>query len=311
MGRAVCAALLGAAVLAAGARADQTALAHGALLAFRAYADGSWRVIDLATGQTRWRLPPGPLGGHLVVHRDGNLVTWFDADTGVRVGDRVLQAKGAFALVGTSQDGRTAVLARTQTRSTTFSLVTMHGEREVVRPGHWRFDALDGQRLTLSRTSHGRALAVVRLPRYVIALYGSGVVRVVDGVRGSIRLLRLRGVPQSYALAPDPDGRHVWALSPSAGKVVSIDAATARVASSFSFTAGRANAYAAAAAVSPDGEHVAVSDGTRVWIVVPATRSVQRLPPHVAIALGWAPDQSRLWVVGERSRVSPLRLRLR
>jgi hypothetical protein len=298
-------------VLAGGARAEQTQLAHGALLAFRAYADGSWRVVDLSTGRTRWRLPPGPLGGHLIVHRDGNLVTWFDADDGARAGDAVIQAHGALALVGASQDGHTAVLARTQTRSTTFVLVTLHGEHEVVRPGHWRFDALDGQRLTVSRASNGRPLAVVSTPRYVSTLYGSGAVRVVDSVRGSVRLLRLRGAPESYALAPDPDGRHVWALSPSAGRVVSIDAATARVVSSFAFTAGRANAHAAAAAVSPDGEHIAVSDGTRVWIVVPATHSVQRLRAHVAIALGWAPDQSRIWVVGERSRVSPLRIRLR
>jgi hypothetical protein len=30
---------------------------------------------------------------------------------------------------------------------------------------------------------------------------------------------------------------------------------------------------------------------------------------HVAIALGFAPDMSRLWLVGERSRVSSLPVR--
>jgi hypothetical protein len=37
-----------------------------------------------------------------------------------------------------------------------------------------------------------------------------------------------------------------------------------------------------------------------------AKRKVIEGPSHVAIALGFAPDQSRLWVVGERSRVTAL-----
>jgi hypothetical protein len=282
----------------------------GALLLFQPVRAAPVRVIDLRTGRTEWRLPPGVVGGRLLVHRDGALLTWFDVTTGARAGDAVLQAHGRFALVGASQDGRVAVLARTQTRSTTFALVSRFGERDVTRAGHWRFAAL-ARRLTLVRAVPGRPVARVASRRYVTTLYEGGGVRAVDSVTGRVRALRLAGDASTWALAADPDGRHVWALSPYGGRCASIDAATGRVVFAFRFDAGRTNRNAAAAAVAPDGEHVAVSDGTRVWVVTPAMRSVTRSVAHVAIALGWAPDQSRVWVVGERSRVSPLRLRLR
>ena len=62
---AACVSLLGVARVAGGARADQTPLAPEGLLAVRVFPNGSWRVIDLTTGRTRWRLPPGPLDGRL------------------------------------------------------------------------------------------------------------------------------------------------------------------------------------------------------------------------------------------------------
>src|SRR5205807_1265271 len=133
---------------------SQVPLSHGRLLAMRP--DGVWgivRVLDLRTGATRWRLPAGPLAGHLLVHQDGSLLTWFDVATGARVGDAMLQVRGSFSLVGSSQDGSRAVVARNQTRKTknaTFAIVSPHGQRVVVLGGNdWGFDALSGDKLYL------------------------------------------------------------------------------------------------------------------------------------------------------------------
>src|SRR5947208_16293758 len=93
---------------------SQLPLAGGRLLAVRAAGvDGNVRVLDLQSGRTRWWLPSGMFGGRLLVHADGSLVTWFDAATGARVASGVASLHGKFALVGASQDGRRAVLART------------------------------------------------------------------------------------------------------------------------------------------------------------------------------------------------------
>jgi hypothetical protein len=284
----------------------QTPLAHGTLLAFRPTIDGPLRVIDLRAGATRWRLPPGLLAGHLLIHRDGSLLTWFDADTGARVADAVLQAYGTFALVGASQDGRQAVLARTERRSTTFAVVSRSGERDTSHPGHWRFEALDGRRLTVVRSLPGRPLQQVDQGRFVLTLYHSSV-QVLDAALGASRFVALRDGPAT-TLLPDPDGRTVWAVA--GGRITAIDAATARIVSSFSFVPGRWNATTPVAALAPDGEHIALTDAQHIVVVTLATHAVQHVRPHVAIALGWSPDQSRLWVLGERSRVSPLRLRL-
>ena len=115
------------------------------------------RVIDLRSGETRWRLPLGVVAGHVLVHLDGRLLTWFDAATGARLADAVLQAHGTFSLTGVSQDGREAVLARTQKRSTTFAIVSPHGERIVRLAGNsWSFDALNGDNFS-SCTRFARA----------------------------------------------------------------------------------------------------------------------------------------------------------
>lgn len=304
---AVCAALL----LACGP--GQAQLAHGSLLVFRPQANAPLRVIDMRTGATRWRLPPGVLAGHLVVHRDARLLTWFDAATGARVGDAVLQAHGTFALVGASQDGRTAVLARTQTHSTTFALVTVQHEREVSRPGHWRFEALNGERLTLVRAQQRRFGTPVSTidssaGRYRLTLYRRGLAEAVEALdtrTGRSRILALGGL--GYTLLPDPEEHQVWAVSLTAGRVALLDAASGATVSSYQFPA-RARASDTVAALAPDGEHIAASDGDHVFVLTPVRHvTVRRLRPHVAIALGFSPDERTLWVVGQRSRVSPLR----
>ena len=66
---------------------------------------------------------------------------------------------------------------------------------------------------------------------------------------------------------------------------------------------------AAVAALSPDGERIAVAASGRLWFVQLAARKVVPAAPHVVLALGWSPDQSNLWAIGERSRVSSLPVR--
>ena len=285
----------------------QTSLAHGALLAVRTDA-GVLCVVDMRTGATRWRLPPGVLGGHLLVHRDGPLLTWFDADTGARVGDAVLQARGSFALVGASEDGQTAVLARTETRSTTFVLVSTVREREVSKPGRWRFEALNGSRLTLSRTAPPWDATVESTPgryRFALVLRRAGVaVQALDTRTGVTRTVALPG--RGYTLVPDSEGARVWAVSLASGRVTFIDGAAGSVVSSFRFPP-RPSAPYTVAALAPDGQHLAASDGNHVFVLTPGFLPIRQVAVHTSIALGWSPDMRTLWVLGERSRFSPLR----
>ncbi len=131
---------------------SQFTLAHGTLLGVRIGVDQPVRVIDLSTGSTRWRLPAGIVTGNVLVHQDGSLLTWYSLTTGARLRDAVVQQHGMFQLVGASQDGREAVLARTQHRSTTFAVVSPGAQRIVKLGGNrWSFDALNRDNLFLIR----------------------------------------------------------------------------------------------------------------------------------------------------------------
>src|SRR5262249_35784061 len=149
---------------------SQFSFAGGALLGGRGNVHMPLRVIDLRSGATRWRLPPGGVGGHGLVPQGGRLLPWFDAAPGRRPAHPVLQAHGTFALTGSSQNGRTAVLARTQQRSTTFAVVSPRAER-VVRLGgnRWTFDALNGDNLFLARALRdGYQIRLLHLARGVL-----------------------------------------------------------------------------------------------------------------------------------------------
>jgi hypothetical protein len=360
-------AVLGGAVLACALLADsgrgagcspldcsssQFSFAHGSLLGVRGNAHMPLRVIDLRTGETRWRLPPGVVAGHVLVHLDDRLLTWFDAATGARLADAVLQAHGTFSLTGVSQDGREAVLARTQKRSTTFAIVSPHGERIVRLGGNsWSFDALNGDNFFLVHTLRAgyqirllqpasgalerkplkdpnesptlTGVAWSRTPspdgRYLYTLYvgpnGDAMVHVLDTRAATARCVDLPGAgdfnaASSYALVADPDGRHLWAVSPGYGRVVHIDVIAHRVVDAYRFDASAAwNTNVGIAVLAPDGERLAVSDGYHVWFVELARRKVVAGPSHVVLGLAYSPDLKRLWVVGERSRVSALRVR--
>jgi hypothetical protein len=329
---------------------SQLTLRGGTLLAVRGGIDRPVRVIDLRTGKTLWRLPPGVVAGNTLLHQDGALVTWFDLTHGSRIRDALRQAHGNFTLVGASHDARVAVLARTQRKSTTFVLLTPERERLVKLGGHgWQFDALSGDRLFLVHyLQHGYEIRVLHIAsgvlgaplkdprasatiwgspwsrtssadgRFLYTLYfgpnGGAMVHVLDTRRATARCIDLPGsgswdAAATYTLVVDPDGRHVWAVSPGYGRVVHIDVAAHRVVDAYAFNVDSWNSNAGLAVMSPDGERIAVTDAYHLWFVELAARRVVTGPTHVAIALGFAPDQSRLWVVGERSRVTALPVR--
>ena len=332
---------------------SQFVLAHGTLLATRQRADAPLRVIDLRTGATRWRLPAGIVTGDSLVHQDGALLTWFDTDTGARIGNATLQQRARFALVGTSQDASRAVLARTQTHSTTFAIVSRAaGRQQIVKLGGnvWSFDALRGSKLFLIKTLNdgyqvrlydlathrlvkaplkdpGESATISGLPfarvastdgRYVFTLYlgsgGGAMIHELDLVAGTARCVDLPGdgdfdAATTWGLVVDPDGRTLWAVSPGYGRVVAVDIAAHRIRDSYSFQRAAWTANPGVAVMAPDGERIAVTDAQHVWFVELAERRVVAGRSHVAIGLGFAPDLSRLWVVGERSRVSSLPVR--
>lgn len=328
---------------------SQFVLAHGTMLAVRGAADKPLRVIDLRTGKTRWRLPPGIVTRDTLVHQDGALVTWYDLARGTRLHDATLQPKGVFSLVGTSQDAARAVLARTQSRSTTFAIVSRSSQHTVRVAGkNWQFDALNGPylyliqylrfgyevRLVDLRTNrlqkqplkdpHESAL-ITGIPferassangRYLFTLYigsnGNAMIHELDTAAGFAYCVDLPGdgdfnAATTWALVPATDNGTLWAISVGYGRVVALDVAAHAPREHFSFNSVYWWSNPGNAVLAPDGQHVAVTDAQHMWFVNLAKATVRRGPSHTAIALGFSPDERTLWVVGQRSRVSPLR----
>jgi hypothetical protein len=154
--------------------------------------------------------------------------------------------------------------------------------------------------------------------RYLLTVYvtgdGRAMVHELDTAAGAAYCIDLPGSGDAgkaltWALVPDVDAGTVWAVSVGYGQVVGIDLAARVVRLHFGFHPGRWLANPGVGVLAPDGDHIAVTDAEHTWIVTPARGRVARGPSHVAIALGYSPDQRRLWVVGERSRVSALRVR--
>jgi hypothetical protein len=330
---------------------SQFTLAHGTLLGVRVGVDRPVRVIDLRTGATRWRLPAGIVTGSVLVHQDGSLLTWYSLTTGARLRAAVVQHHGTFQLVGASQDGRQAVLARTQHRSTTFAVVSPTGQRIVKLGGNdWSFDALNRDNLFLIRyLSKGYEIRLLHVGagvldktalkdpkgsstiwgspwsrlssadgRYVFTLYvasdGSSMVHVLDTRNATARCIDLPGTGNwdsaaTWTMVLDPDGLHLWAVSTGYGRVAHIDIPSRSVVDAYRFHVDAWNTATGTAVMSPDGERIAFTDANHVWFLVLAKRKVVAGPTHVAIAMAYSPDQSRLWVVGERSRVTALPVR--
>ncbi len=331
---------------------SQVPLAHGRLLVVRP--SGVWgpvRVVDLRTGATRWRLPSGQLAGNLLVHKDNELLTWFNVATGERIGDAEAKVRGGFGLVGASQDGARAVLQRTHKGTTTFAIVSPKRERVVALQGsRWGFDALSGDKLYLLQYfRQGYEVRVydlaadrldpaplkdqeeealiggtpwVRLSssdgRYLFTLYltsaGTAMVHELDVRTATARCVDLPesrdfNTASSYTLTLSADNRTLWAVSPGDGKVAAVDVADARVRDSFDFEPLIPNSpTGGSAAISPDGERLAVSLVGRLWVVTFARHRVVKQKPHRAIALGFSTNGRVLWLVDGRSRATAVKL---
>ncbi|HZQ81206.1 MAG TPA: hypothetical protein VFB25_04440 [Gaiellaceae bacterium] len=327
---------------------SQFVLAHGTLLATRGSVQSPLRVIDLRTGRTRWRLPPGIVQGQTLLHQDGKLVTWYDAATGARTGSAVDGQHAAFELVGASQRATRAVLARTQRLSTTFVVLAKTGtSRTITLPGKvWSFDALSGRFLYLIQVVpdgyevrlydlaanklqpqplkdphegaliEGAPFARASTPngRYLFTLYvgsGTAMVHELDLAAGRAYCIDLPGYGDyaaaiTWTLVSDVDNSTVWAVSPGFGRVLAIDVQAHVVRFHYSFQRADWLSNPGIGVQAPDGGHIAFTDGRHVWLAIPDLARVVAEPAHVATALAFAPDQSALWVVGERSRVSRL-----
>lgn len=319
---------------------SQFVLGGGTMLGVRGAPDRPLRVIDLRTGVTRWRLPAGIVTGNTLVSQSGGLLTWYDTKTGARV--RALLADGR--LVGTSQDATRAVLQR----GSTFTIVAPHLHRLVkLGRGNWQFDALNGQNLFLiQQLDNGykvrlfdlatnalqqqplkdqeKSALIQGIPfqrasspngRYLFTLYidgnGNAMIHQLDTAAGHAYCIDLPGVGDfgsAMTWAIVPTNATLWAVSVGYGRIAAVDVAAHVVRERASFYSIPWTANPGIAAMARDGKRLVVADAQHTWFVSLATLKVRRGPSHVAIAIAFAPDGSRVWGVGERSKVFALRV---
>jgi hypothetical protein len=155
--------------------------------------------------------------------------------------------------------------------------------------------------------------------RYLFTLYlgpdGGAMVHQLDLRTSAARCIDLPGsgsfgAGTTWAMELSPDGRTLWAVSPGFGRVVGIDTGTRKVRVAFRFKRVSFGVNTApvssVSAISPDGARIAVGTGGRIFYVSLAARTVVEGAPHAAIALGYAPDATTLWVVGKDERVTAL-----
>ncbi|HKU57962.1 MAG TPA: hypothetical protein VJP39_00035, partial [Gaiellaceae bacterium] len=266
-----------------------SALGHG-LFAVRPQGLNGTVVVDrLDNGQTKWMLPQGVLTGHTLVHQDGAKLTWYDALTGAQTGTANIHGRNGF-VVGTSQDGRSAVLLYTYRGSTTLQIVTPSSQRNVALKGtDWGFDALADSSLYLLRYEKngyqvrrydlarrrlvaqplkdphessliwGTAWSRVTSPdgRYVFTLYlgpdGGAMVHELDVRHSTARCIDLPGSGNfnlGTTYTMKLSGKTLWAVNPGYGRVVGIDVASAKVRVAFRFRAAPSISESPAAPVS-------------------------------------------------------------
>jgi DNA-binding beta-propeller fold protein YncE len=94
----------------------------------------------------------------------------------------------------------------------------------------------------------------------------------------------------AWGLALGRNGHTLWAANPSHGRVVGIDVRTRKVTRAFRINVGYwARGNGTRAALSPDGNRIALADGETVAVVgLTAGKLVARKPARAA-ALGYSP----------------------
>jgi hypothetical protein len=332
--------------------ASGTTIGRGLLAARPNGFNGVASVIDLTSGEVKWRLPSGILVGHTLVEQSASHeVTWHDAYTGQTTGKATFPGTGdTFSLAGLSQDGTRAVLMRS-TPDRTVVVVSRSGSTSIKLPDlNWDFDALSGDNLYLLRyqkvgyqvrvyhldtqtldpqplkdpkgssTIWGAAWERVasRDGRYLFTLYvgpnGGAMVHQLNLKTSAARCIDLPGsgnfnAATTWAMELSPNGKTLWAVSPGFGRVVGIDVVKRTVRVAFRFKRDPQLSYtpqSAVSAMSPDGARIAVGAGGQIYYVSLAHHTVVEGPRHAALALGYAPDATTLWVVGKGEQVTAL-----
>ncbi len=141
--------------------------------------------------------------------------------------------------------------------------------------------------------------------RYLFTLYigsnGGAMVHELDLKTAKARCIDLPGTGDygsatSWALVLSRDARTLWAVSPGYGRVVAIDVATRKPTDTFRIDLPLWNlGMGTSAALSPDGQQLAIADNETVAVVGLDQRTVVQRDRQKAIALGYSPDGSTLW----------------
>ena len=154
--------------------------------------------------------------------------------------------------------------------------------------------------------------------RYLYTLYvggnGGAMVHQLDLKTSAARCIDLPGTGDfnsttTWAMQLAPNGKTLWAVNPGYGRVVGIDVAKKQVRVAFRFartTFFNNGPVASTSAISPDGARIALAVAGKIFYVSLAKKVVARGVPHAAVALGYAPDGTTLWVVDKGEHVTEL-----
>jgi hypothetical protein len=243
--------------------ASQFTLGDGTLLGYRTAIGKPVRVVDLLTGEQRWTLPAGFVGGRLLVHRTADSVVWYDATLGTQVGTASVP-DAAFYLVGASQDGTSAVLSSGTATRTTFLVLSTSAKSSVTLAGkQWQFDALRGDKLFLIR----------------FVKTGGYQVRLVHLASGRLEPKALKDPHESgliwgspFARLSSADGRYLFTLyiGPNGGSMIhELDLQTAKARCiDLPGTGDYGSATSYALTLAPHGRLWAVSPGYGRAVVI-------------------------------------------
>ena len=318
-------------------------VAGGTALAVTFGTDKPLSLYDLRRGELRNVLARAVVSpdGTRVVSQSGRTVTTTVLATAV---ESKADAPAGWSVVGTSADGRRAVLSRSVDSTTSFAV----GAARVTLPGRFDFDGLLRNRLYLieeqrdgylvrvaslatgklaaqplkdadeSALIQGQAWSRVASPdgRYVFTLYiagaGHAMIHVLDMERGTARCIDLPGSGNyigaaSYALALSRDSKRLYAAGSGYGYVVTVDVARQAILRKVAISrVAPPGPVLPSASLSPGGKTLAFAANTRLWLYdVRRGRVVRRATLPVEGAVSYD-ARGRLWAVGRTGALLPV-----